>query len=379
MRIVVFGLSVTSTWGNGHGTTYRALLQALHARGHDIVFFEKNVEWYASNRDLPKPGFCEVRLYDDWSEVLPLARKQLRDSDVAIVGSYFPDGVAAIDEMLDADTPVKAFYDIDTPITIASLREKGITDYIAKRQIPSLDIYFSFTGGTMLREIEQQFGAPCAEPLYCSFDPHQYRRFKTNQKFACNLSYMGTYAYDRQPKLEQLLFGAARELKNRKFIVAGSQYPKAIPWPKNVRHIAHLSPQWHPQFYSSSKFTLNVTRRDMTMAGYSPSVRLFEAAACGTAILSDNWPGLDSFFVPGSEILLPTGRGDVVRYLTELTAAEVRRIGQAAQARVLAEHTSAQRATQFERAVENVLAVPHLRAGDHQLSTSRAPAEASYD
>src|SRR5579863_9847319 len=112
MKLVFFGLSITSTWGNGHGTTYRALLRALHERGHEIVFFEKDVEWYASNRDLPEPEFCSVRLYDKWSEVLPRARKQLRDADVAIVGSYFPDGLAAIDEMLDADVPVKAFYDI---------------------------------------------------------------------------------------------------------------------------------------------------------------------------------------------------------------------------------------------------------------------------
>ena len=379
MKLVVFGLSITSTWGNGHGTTYRALLAALHARGHDIVFFEKNVEWYASNRDLPNPGFCEVHLYDSWSEVLPLARKQLRDSDVAIVGSYFPDGIAAIDEMLEADTPVKAFYDIDTPITISSLREKGSADYIAKPQIPSLDIYFSFTGGPMLREIEQQFGAPCAVPLYCSFDPHQYRRFKSDENFACHLSYMGTYASDRQAKLEQLLFEPARQLGGRKFMVAGAQYPESVGWPKNVRHIAHLSPQWHPQFYSSSKFTLNVTRRDMTLAGYSPSVRLFEAAACATAILSDNWPGLDSFFVPGREILLPAGTEEVMRYLTELTAEEVRHVGEAAQARVVAEHTSAQRAAQFERAVESALPIPRLGASDRQLSNSQAPAEASCD
>jgi len=379
MKLVVFGLSVTSTWGNGHGTTYRALLQALHTRGHDIVFFEKNVEWYASNRDLPTPGFCEVRLYEQWSDVLPLARKQLRDSDVAIVGSYFPDGIAAIDEMLEADTPVKAFYDIDTPVTLSSLRDKGTTGYIAKRQIPSLDLYFSFTGGPTLREIERRFGAPCAVPLYCSFDPHQYRRWQANKNFACDLSYMGTYASDRQPKLEQLLCAPARQLGRGKFIVAGSQYPKSVTWPKNVRHIAHLSPRWHPQFYSSSKFTLNVTRRDMTMAGYSPSVRLFEAAACATAIVSDNWPGLDSFFVPGREILLPAGPEDVVRYLTELSAEEVRRIGEAAQARVLAEHTSAQRAAQFERAVENRLPVPQLSPRHQQLSTSPTPAEASCD
>jgi spore maturation protein CgeB len=379
MKLVVFGLSVSSTWGNGHGTTYRALLRALHARGHDIVFFEKDVEWYASNRDMPRPDFCRVRLYDEWSTVRATARKQLREADVAIVGSYFPDGIAAIDEMLDAGTPVKSFYDIDTPVTISALRATGATDYIAARQIPELDIYFSFTGGPTLREIEQHFGAPEAVPLYCSFDPQRYRRREVNEDFACDLSYMGTYAPDRQPKLEQFLVDSALKIDTGKFIVAGSQYPETVCWPRNVRHIAHLSPQWHPEFYSSSKFTLNVTRRDMTIAGYSPSVRLFEAAACGATIISDTWPGLESFFVPGSEILLPTGTADMVLYLMELSQQDVRHIGEAAQARVLAEHTSAIRAAQFEAAVETAQSDVQLSMADGSVAASRSTSEASCD
>jgi spore maturation protein CgeB len=370
MKLVVFGLSVTSTWGNGHGTTYRALLQALHERGHRIVFFEKDVEWYASNRDLPGPSFCDVQLYDEWSAVLPRVRRELQDADVAMVGSYFPDGIAAIDEILDANPPVKAFYDIDTPITISALRRTGAADYIAGRQIPLLDLYFSFTGGPMLQEIEQTFGAPCAVPLYCSFDPHRYHRRPTIETFACDLSYMGTYCPDRQPKLEELLCKPARQMAGSSFIVAGPQYPCAIIWPENVQRIAHLSPTWHSDFYSSSRFTLNVTRRDMIMAGYSPSVRLFEAAACGAAIISDNWPGLDTFFAPEKEILLPAGTEDVIHYLNDLSDDDVRRIGEAAQARVSTEHTSTQRAEQFERAVESVLSIAPLNAADRSLSWS---------
>lgn len=355
MKIVVFGLSVTSTWGNGHGTTFRALLSALHQRGHRITFFEKNVEWYASNRDLPDPEFCKVRLYEHWDEILPRVRRELDEADVALVGSYFPDGVAALDEIINTDIPVKAFYDIDTPITVAALGSHGKADYIESRQIPQLDIYFSFTGGPMLREIEARFGARHAVPLYCSFDPAKYRRTPLNRDFACDLSYMGTYAPDRQPKLRELLGAPAQQFNDRKFIVAGPQYPQDTAWPANVRHIPHLSPLWHPEFYSSSRFTLNVTRRDMAMAGFSPSVRLFEAAACGTTILSDNWPGLDSFFAPGTEILIPAHSADVLRYLTELSDAELRHIGNAAQQRVLGEHTNTHRAAEFESAIENSL------------------------
>jgi spore maturation protein CgeB len=352
LKIVIFGLSITSSWGNGHATTFRALARALHARGHQIVFFEKDVEWYASNRDLPEPGFCELKLYTQWTDALPAVRRELASADVAMVGSYFPDGIAAMEAMLDSKTPVRTFYDIDTPITVATLREGGVTDYVRADQLPGLDVYFSFTGGPILDELENCFGVRRAAPLYCSFDPERYRTYARSQKFDCAMSYMGTYAPDRQSKLEEFLFGAASLLPEEKFIVAGPQYPRSIGWPRNVRRIVHLNPRWHPHLYSSSRLTLNVTRRDMVIAGYSPSVRLFEAAACGAAIVSDNWPGLDTFFEPGREILLPTGPGEIVHYLRELDESELRSIGQAAQGRVLAAHTSQQRAKEFEREVE---------------------------
>ncbi len=348
MKIVIFGLSITSSWGNGHATTFRALTGALRARGHRILFFEKNTHWYEHNRDLPQPGFCDVRLYQDWGEVLPAARRELNDCDIAVVGSYVADGVRIIDEVFDSAASVKAFYDIDTPITVANLRQHGATDYLLKEQVAGFDLYFSFTGGPMLRAIEQEFGVRRAVPLYCSVDPGQYRSFPVHKRFACDLSYMGTYAADRQPKIEELFCEPARRLPSHMFLLAGPQYPRTVRWPKNVRRIMHLNPTWHPRFYSSSRITLNVTRRDMVQAGYSPSVRLFEAAATGAPLVSDNWPGLDSFFRPGEEILLPTSAEDVARYLVDVDDAELKRIGRQAQARVLAEHTSARRAEQFE-------------------------------
>lgn len=350
MKIVVFGLSVTSAWGNGHATTFRALLAALHARGHHIVFYEKNLEWYAKNRDLPTPDFCELHLYENWSEIAAHARRDLNHADLGMVGSYFPDGLRAIDELLSSNVPLKAFYDIDTPITVGELRQRGETDYLSASQIPGFDVYFSFTGGPMLREIERDFGARNPVALYCSFDPREYRRFKINKRFACDLSYMGTYAPDRQAKLEELLVRPAKKLSKRSFIVAGPQYPKNIRWPSNVRRIRHLNPRWHARFYSSSRLTLNVTRREMVMAGYSPSVRLFEAAACSATIVSDNWPGLDDFFTGGTEILLPVDYKDVVHYF-DLSDQELCRIGLAAQERVLREHTSDARAQQFEKTI----------------------------
>jgi spore maturation protein CgeB len=324
------------------------------------VYFEKDVAWYASNRDLPEPEFCELKLYARWADALPLVRRELASADVAMVGSYFPDGIAAIEEMLDSKAAVRAFYDIDTPVTLATLRERGATGYLRSDQLPSFDVYFSFTGGPILGELESRYGVRRAAPLYCSFDPERYRTYPRALRFTCAMSYMGTYAPDRQPKLEDFLFSVASALPEEKFIVAGSQYPRGVRWPHNVRHTVHLNPRWHPHLYSSSRLTLNLTRRDMVLAGYSPSVRLFEAAACGAAIVSDNWPGIDSFFEPGREILLSSSAGEIVRYLCELDERELRSIGQGAQERVLASHTCRHRAMEFEREVENALRDEHV-------------------
>ncbi|HKD82504.1 MAG TPA: glycosyltransferase [Candidatus Angelobacter sp.] len=352
MKLTIFGLSITSSWGNGHATTFRALCHALHRRGHRIVFFEHNLEWYQNNRDLPHPPYCDVRVFDSWDEILPAVRRELADSDVAMVGSYFPDGMAALEEVLASNTPVKAFYDIDTPVTVRHLKDRGKTDYLNLYHLPEVDIYFSFTGGPMLDELELNLGTPFAVPLYCSVDPQKHCELPPNPHFACDLSYMGTYAEDRQPKIEELLCTPARRLARKRFIVAGPQYPGNLEWPGNVERMMHLDPRHHAEFYCGSRMTLNVTRREMVIAGYSPSVRLFEAAACATPIVSDNWPGLETFFTPGREILTAVNADDVVRYMNGLDSFDLRRIGRAARERVLAFHTSDVRAREFEDAVE---------------------------
>jgi spore maturation protein CgeB len=352
MKITFFGLSITSSWGNGHATTFRALCQALNQRGHEIVFFERDQQWYAGNRDLPEPPYCDVRIYQSWKQVLVSVRAELRDSDVAVVGSYVPDGIAALDEVLAAQIPVKAFYDIDTPVTVGRLRTQGSTDYVLQRHLRELDVYFSFTGGPILRELEDNLGVALAVPLYCSVDLDRHRRLPVSAGFECDLSYMGTYAPDRQPKLEEFVCRTAQCLPESNCIVAGPQYPASIEWPANVRRIIHLNPRHHAAFYCSSRLTLNLTRREMVMAGYSPSVRLFEAAACGATIVSDTWPGLETFFVPGAEILTAADSGDVVRYLTRYDREQLKRIGRAARDRVLAGHSNEVRAREFEAAVE---------------------------
>jgi len=357
LKITILGLSITSSWGNGHATTYRALARALRARGHQIVFFERNLEWYASNRDMPEPPFCVVHIYDRWDDILPRVRRELASSDVAVVGSYFPDALAAIEEVFNSSAEVKAFYDIDTPITVAAL-DAGGAEYLKPEHVAGFDIYFSFTGGPVLRKLESKFGAQRAVPLYCSFDPGNNQLSTQQSRFASDLSYMGTYAPDRQSKLEEFFCEPARALLEKRFLIAGPQYPTQIKWPANVRQIIHLEPRLHAPFYSSSRLTLNLTRQEMVAAGYSPSVRLFEAAGCGATIASDRWPGLETFFTPGEEILLPNSGRDVIGYLTEMYETEMKAIGWRAQERVLLEHSSERRAIQFEEYVSGAEASP---------------------
>ena len=356
MKIVILGLSITSSWGNGHATTFRALCRELHRRGHRISFIEKDVEWYRSNRDLPEPPYVDLHLYTDWAaDGAALAKRTAQDADAVVIGSYFPDAIAATALLKHECKAPLLFYDIDTPITLAALRLHGQCEYLRAHDIPLYAAYLSFTGGPVLHEIQERFGSPMAVPFYCSVDPELYHRTPVRDVFQCALSYLGTYAADRQPKLMELLNAPAAALPHERFLVAGPMYPADTAWSPNVLTHPHLPPFDHPALYSSSRFVLNLTRADMVAAGYSPSVRLFEASACAAPIVSDDWPGIEGFFTPGDEIVIATTSQQVRDVLTGMTGAEARRMGEAAQARTLAAHTSARRAIEFEQVLEKVM------------------------
>jgi spore maturation protein CgeB len=351
MDIVIVGLSITSSWGNGHATTYRGLVRELAARGHRVLFLERNVPWYASNRDLPNPPYCRFALYESVAELKSRFSTTIASADLVIVGSYVPDGVAVGEWATRTARGVTAFYDIDTPVTLARLAHGG-TDYLSPSLVSRYDLYLSFTGGPTLERLERQFGSPCARPLYCSVDTELYHPSKV--KVQWDLGYMGTYSADRQPTLERLLVDPARRWRDGRFTVVGPQYPSEVAWPANVEREAHLAPRDHRAFYCAQRFTLNVTRADMIAAGWSPSVRLFEAAACATPIISDAWEGLRELFRPNEEILIAASGDEVLAWLRELPESQRAAIGQRARARVLAEHTAAHRAAELEAHVREV-------------------------
>jgi spore maturation protein CgeB len=323
MRLVFIGLSLSSSWGNGHATTYRALLRGLAARGHDILFLERDQPWYAGNRDLPEPGFCRLRLYDTLADLRDFA-PDVAAADAVIIGSYVHEGTAVIDWTASRNGAL-CFYDIDTPVTLRLL---------------------SFTGGPTLRLLESRYGARRAEALYCAVDTAAYQPTGAARRW--DLGYLGTYSADRQPVLERLLLAPARRLPNRRFVVAGPQYPVDIAWPENVERIEHLPPAAHPDFYAACAWTLNVTRQDMAAAGWSPSVRLFEATACATPVLSDWWPGIEDVLASGTELLIVRSTEDVLAAFN-MADGERAAIGAAGRQRTLRQHSGTHRAAELEQ------------------------------
>ncbi len=345
LRIAILGLSITSSWGNGHATTWRALVRALAQRGHDVLFLERDVPWYASHRDLPDPPWCRTVLYEDLGTLRTQWGEAIAGADLVIVGSFVPDGIEVGDWVQKQARGVTAFYDIDTPVTLAALAQQACT-YLSHSQLPGYDLYLSFTGGPTLERLERQFGARAARVLYCAVDPQLHAA----QDVACSLDlgYMGTDSTDRRAGLETLLLAPARRWPQGRFAVAGANHPGTADWPANVRYVPHLPPPEHRAFYGSQRFTLNLTRADMRAAGWSPSVRLFEAAACGTPIISDRWAGIEDVLTPGREIFLADSADEVLALLTDLPEDQRRAAGEAARQRVLGAHTAEHRARELE-------------------------------
>ncbi len=356
MKITVFGLTITSSWGNGHATPYRALVRALAGMGHRIVFYERDAEYYRLRRDFDRCDYCDIRLYDRWEEVRAEALRQASDSEAVINASYCPQGARIVDEVLELARPLHVFYDLDTPVTLRQLAA-GELDYLRREQMPAFDLYLSWTGGGSLAELEGRWQVRRARPLYGCVDPERYGRVPAQEEFRCDLSYMGTYAPDRQEKLDCLFLEPSRRMPQASFVLAGTLYPWEWQWGDNVRRIDHVPPAQHAAFYGSARATLNLTREAMARVGYCPSPRLFEAAACGAAILSDAWPGLGTFLQPGEEILVVETADEVQQVLGAPDELLSRMAGRARE-RVLAEHTGLHRAQELLGFLEEAASRP---------------------
>lgn len=355
MKITVFGLTITSSWGNAHAVAWRGLCNALAAQGHRVVFFERDVPYFAANRDLHRLDDGELVLYPDWSDVAPIARQHASESDVAIITSYFPDALQATRVILESSARIKAFYDLDTVVTLEAAGTSGAAPYVGTRGLRDFDLVLSSAGGAALSALQRRLGARCVVPLYGHVDRRVHRPVEPVERYRCDLSYLGAYAIDAQHVLERYFIEPARLARHRRFVLGGSMYPWSFPWEANIWYLRHIAPPEHPAFFSSSKLTLNITRRAVAELGYCPSPRLFEAAACGRPIVSDWWDGLEQFFVPGKELLVCRTTQDILDAMA-LGAAELESVGRAARERVMAEHTAERRAAELTRIVEDFVA-----------------------
>ncbi len=354
MKIVIFGLTISSSWGNGHATLWRGLCKNLIRLGHDVVFFEKDVSYYAGARDFMELPAGRLELYPVWDDIRPVAHQDIREADVAVVTSYCPDALQATDLVLDQAHGLKVFYDLDTPITLSHLRAGEPVPYIGDGGLQGFDLVLSFTGGAaVFAEFHRLLGARRIEPLYGHADADIHRPASPQPHYRAALSYLGTYSHDRQQALERLFVAPALSRPDLRFLIGGAQYPQDFPWSPNIHFVRHLPPAEHPAFFASSRLTLNVTRKAMMEMGWCPSGRLFEAAACGTPVVSDVWAGMRDFFEPGVEILLACGQDDILAAL-ELGDDELRRIAHRARQRTLDQHSSARRAQEFVALVEQV-------------------------
>lgn len=361
MKFTFFGLTISSSWGNGHATPYRAILRSLARMGHQVQFFEKDVEYYRLRRDIERCDYCQLTFYEDWDTIRRNALDEAASSDVVITASYVPDGQRINDEILELAQPLRVFYDLDTPITLSNL-ESGNVEYLRRDQIPAFDLVLSFTGGPILRELRESYGARRACALYGCVDPHDYHRVVSSPEFACDLSYMGTYAADRQVAAEELFVEPARRHPEKQFLLAGSMYPWGCSWPGNVRRVEHVAPCDHSRFYSSSRITLNITRAEMAKQGWCPSGRFFEAAACGTPLITDSWAGLDDFFDTRREIRV-VGSTDETEQTLYLPDSELRSMAKQARDRTLEEHTGSVRARQLLQYVEEAKGAEEATSG----------------
>jgi len=354
INIVIFGLSVSSSWGNGHAALWRGLIGALVAAGHRVTFFERDVSYYREHRDLwslPEGG--ELVLYPDWPTALPRMRDALAGADVGMVTSYCPDALAATRLLQDSAAVLRCFYDLDTPVTLARLEAGEAVDYVGPDGLAGFDLVLSYTGGGALEALRTRLGARRVVPIYGSVDPALHRPAPPRPEYDALLSYLGTYAADRQAALERLFVEPARALPDQRFVIGGAQYPDGFPWTPNTFFVRHLPPPEHPAFYSSSRITLNVTRDAMARMGWCPSGRLFEAAACGVPILTDAWAGLESFFEPGREILVAHSTGDALGAL-RTAPDELAMLARRARERTLSEHSAGRRAAEMVAAFETV-------------------------
>ena len=343
MRIAFYGSSLLSSYWNGAATYYRGMLSELARRGHRVTFYEPDAFDRQQHRDMDPPDWAEVRVYPVTETALREVIAEAANADVVVKASgvgVFDD--ALLDGVMAAARPeaIRIFWDVDAPATLAELR--AATGHPLHRALPLLDLVLTYGGGPPVVEAYQVFGARRCVPIYNALDPATHHPVPPDPRFAADLSFLGNRLPDREARVEEFFLRPAALLPGRCFLIGGNGW-EGKGMPPNVRHLGHVYTRDHNAFNTSSLAVLNIARDSMAAVGFSPATRVFEAAGAAACLITDAWIGLELFLKDGEEVLMARDGQDVAQHLHELTPERARRIGEAARARILAEHTYARR------------------------------------
>jgi spore maturation protein CgeB len=326
----------------------RRLAAALTGRGHRLLILERN-----GKRKHEPPLLAQTVFYDSVKDLKERFAPAIRSADFVMVSSNVPEGATIGDWLTQIAQGATAFYDLNTPLTLSKL-ERGESECISRSLIGRYQLYLSLTGGPLLELIQRYYGAPLVRPLYGSVDTSAFYPERAKAKW--DLGYAGNFDEDRLPGIDELLLEPARHWTGGHFALAGHGFLKTSDWPGNAKRLGEIAAGKERAFYNAQRFTLNVTGADMIEAGFSPSLQIFEAAACGTPIISDYWEDLETFFAPDEEILFARSAEEVLDILRGIGEDERLRIGDNARHRILQEHSAEQRVLELEAHVSEAMA-----------------------
>lgn len=353
MKIAFFASSLVSAYWNGAATYYRGIVRALHERGHQVTFYEPDAYDRQKHRDMADPPWAKVVVYSAQTEAEVLRTvEQARGSDLVLKAS----GVGVHDELLEravldlqgAGTLV-AFWDVDAPATLDRVHGNPADPFLAL--IPRYDLVLTYGGGEPVRQAYLGLGARECVPIYNALDPSTHHPVAPELRFDCDLAFLGNRLPDREARVEEFFLRAAAQLPDKRMLLGGSGWGDK-PLPANVRYLGHVYTADHNAFNCTPRAVLNVSRESMARYGFSPATRVFEAAGAAACLITDAWEGLETFFEPGREVLVAHSGDEVAQHVAALDAQRARAVGQAAYQRVLAEHTYAHRAAQFDAVLE---------------------------